>query len=131
MLAFDHARSCFYLDGIAIGPGVTASQLAGSLSVGIEPMADNPAWSFIRVDDRLVNASVTFFEGRVHSGCFWMCRPGDGWEDYEHAEHERRAGHDRLMKAMFGAVRFADHAICVELVRDPRSGLEQIGFEVR
>ncbi len=131
MLAFDHARSRFLLDRIAIGPGVTVSRLTGSLSVGIEPMPDNPAWSFIRIDDRLVNASLTFFDGKVHSGCFWMDVPSAGWEDHERAERERRAGHERLMDAMFGAVRFADHAIRVELVRDPRSGLEQIGFEVR
>jgi len=131
LLKFDRVRSCFHLDGIAIGPGVTASQLAGSLSVGIEPMPDNPAWSFIRVDDRPVHASVTFFEGKVHSGRFWIDVPGGGWEDHERAERERRAGHERLMNAMFGAVRFEDYAIYVELVRDPQSGLEQISFAVQ
>jgi hypothetical protein len=30
---------------------------------------------------------------------------------------------------LFGADRFEDHTIRVELVRDPRSGLEQIAFE--
>lgn len=131
MLAFDHTRSCLLLDGIAIGPGVTAPQLAGSLPAGIEPKPDDPAWSFIRVDDRPVNAFVTFLGGKVHSGYFWIDVPGGGWEDYERAEQERRAGHERLMDEIFGSVRFEDDAICVELVRDPRSGLEQINFEVR
>jgi len=131
MLAFDRVRSCFHLDGVAIGPGLTASQLANSLLAGIEPMPDNPAWSFLRVDDRPVNAFVTFLDGKMHSGRFWMDVPSAGWEDHERAERERRARHECLMNAMFGAVRYEDHAIRVELVRDPRSGLEQIGFEVR
>lgn len=131
MLKFDHTRSCFLLDGIAIGAGVTAPQLAASLPAEVEPKPDDPAWSFIRVDDRPVNAFVTFLDGKVHSGYFWIDVPSGGWEDYERAEQERRARHERLMDEIFGSVRFEDDAICVELVRDPRSGLEQINFEVR
>jgi hypothetical protein len=131
MLTFDHTCSRFLLDGIAIGPGVTAQQLANSLPAEVEPMPNNPAWSFIRVDDRPVNAFVTFLDGKVHSGYFWIDVPGSGWEDYERTEQERRARHEHLMNEIFGSVRFEDHAICIELVRDPRSGLEQINFEVR
>ena len=131
MLTFDHPRSCFMLDGARIGPGVDAASLAQALSVEVKPKPDDPAWSFIQTDGRPVNAFITAFEGKVHSGYFWIDVPGAGWDDYERAEQERRAAHERLMDELFGSLRFEDQAISVELVRDPRSGLEQITFEVR
>ncbi|MEG3087214.1 hypothetical protein [Sphingomonas sp. PB4P5] len=77
------------------------------------------------------SAFVTFRDDKVHSGYFWAYVPSGGWEDDERAEQQRRAEHERLMQALFGAIRFEDQAIRVDLARDPRSGLEQITFELK
>lgn len=130
-LEFDRAHSCFLLNGVAISPGITATQLASAFPGKLESKPDDPRWRFLQVDARPVSAFVTFRDGAVHSGHFWAYVPSSGWDDYERAEQQRRAEHERLMTALFGAERFEDHAITVYLVRDPRAGLEQIDFEVK
>ena len=129
-LRFDRASSCFLFDGASIGPGATAEQVGRSLSVPVRPMPGDPAWSFVRTDGRPIDAFVAFREGMAHSGYLWVSVPGDGWEDHDRAERQRRIRHERLMNALFGSLRFEDDAICVELIRDPRSGLEQIDFRI-
>jgi hypothetical protein len=129
-LRFDRASSCFLFDGACIGPGAMAEQVGRSLSVPVRPMPGDPAWSFVRTDGRAIDAFVAFFEGVAHSGCFWVSVPGDGWEDHDRAERQRRNRHEHLMNALFGSARFEDDAIRVELIRDPRSGLERIDFRI-
>ncbi|OWK29804.1 hypothetical protein [Sphingomonas mucosissima] len=131
MLRFDRARSCFLLEGIPIGPGMSSLQLASSFAAPIQPMPHDPAWGFVQINTRPISAFVTFLEGKVHSGYFWAYVPSGGWDDYERAEQQRRAEHERVMDELFGAARFEDQAIHVESMRDPRSGLEQINFEVK
>jgi hypothetical protein len=110
---------------------VTAAQLASAFAVKVQPRPDDLHWSFIQVDARPVSAFVTFRDDKVHCGYFWAYVPSGGWEDYERAEQQRRTEHECLMQALFGAIRFEDQAIRVDLARDPRSGLEQITFELK
>jgi hypothetical protein len=110
---------------------VTAAQLASAFAVKVQPRPDDLHWSFIQVDARPVSAFVTFRDDKVHCGYFWTYVPSGGWEDYERAEQQRRTEHECLMQALFGAIRFEDQAIRVDLARDPRSGLEQITFELK
>lgn len=129
-LRFDRASSCFLFDGASIGPGAMAEQVGRSLSVPVRPMPGDPAWSFVRTDGRPIGAFVVFREGVAHSGYFWVSVPGGGWEDHDRAERQRRNRHEHLMNALFGSPHFEDDAIRVELIRDPRSGLEQIDFRI-
>jgi hypothetical protein len=131
MLEFDRPRSSFLLNGVRIGPGVTEAQLASAFAVKVQLKPGYPRWSFFQMNSRPVSAFVTFRDDKVHSGYFWAYGPSDGLEDYERAEQQRRAEHERLTHALFGAIRFEDQAIRVVLARDPRSGLEQITFELK
>lgn len=77
-------------------------------------------------------AEANFLDGNTHSGYFWADVPtSGGWEDYERAEQQRRVKHEELMYDLFGADQYEDEAIDVELLRDPRSGLEQIAFDIK
>ncbi|WP_133031487.1 hypothetical protein [Sphingomonas sp. PP-CE-1G-424] len=131
MLTFEHETSSFIFDGVRIGPSISVTQLAAALGVSVQDTPDDRAWSFVKVDARPVGAFVTFLEGKINSGYFWVDVPGAGWDDYERAEQQRRREHERLMDEMFGALQYDDQFVSVDLVRDPRSGLEQIRFEAR
>ena len=131
MLAFEHETSSFVFHEVRIGPGVSVTQLAAALRVSVQDKPDDSAWRFVKVDARPLSAFVAFLEGKINSGYFWVDVPGAGWNDYERAEHQRRMEHERLMCEMFGALQYDDQFLRVDLVRDPRSGLEQIRFEAR
>lgn len=131
MLAFEPETSSFVFYGVRIGPSVSVTQLAAALRVSVQDKPDDPAWSFVKVDARPLGAFVAFLEGTINSGYFWVDVPGAGWDDYERAEQQRRSEHERLMYEMFGALQYEDQFLSVDLVRDPRSGLEQIRFETR
>ena len=131
MLAFEHETSSFVFHGVRIGPSVSVTQLAAALGVSVQDKPDDRAWSFVKVDARPVGAFFAFLEGKINSGYFWVDVPGSGWDDYERAEQQRRREHERLMYEMFGALQYDDQFVSVDLVRDPRSGLEQIRFEAR
>ena len=130
MLAFFADKASFAFDDVLIGAAVSPEQLANSFGVAIQHKRDDELWCFIEVTRKTMNVSISFHKGRVHSGSFWVNAHPGGWQDYEQIEAARRAGHERLMSEMFGANRFRSAAISVELVRDPRSGLEQITFHM-
>lgn len=130
MLTFDVRRSRFILDGVAIGADLSPAALARAFNVDVEVKPDDSAWSFVQVNDRPINLFATFLKEQLHSGYFWASVPAAGWDDYERAEATRRAEHERLIDEMFGKECFENSVIQVELVRDPRSGLEQIAFNM-
>lgn len=129
MLTFEHETSSFVFHGVRIGPSVPVTQLAAGLGVSVQDKPDDRAWSFVKVDDRPVGAFVAFLEGKINGGYFWVDVPSAGWNDYERAEQQRRRKHECLMYEMFGTLQYDDQFLSVDLVRDPRSGLEQIRFE--
>lgn len=130
MLTFDLRRSQFVLDSVAVGVDVYPAELAVALNVAVEVKPDDAAWCFVQTNDRPVNLFATFFKEQLHSGYFWANVPAAGWDDYERAEATRRVEHERLMEEMFGTKCFESAEISVELLRDPRSGLEQIAFNM-
>jgi len=130
VLAFNADKASFAFDGVLIGAAVSSEQLANSFGVAVRHKPDDELWCFIEVTRKTMSVSISFHKGRVHSGSFWVNTHPGGWQDYEQIEAARRAEHERLMNEMFGANRFRGAAISVELVRDPRSGLEQITFQM-
>ena len=130
MLHFDADRSLFVFDDVEIGAETLAEQLANSLGVALQHKPDDDAWCFVEASRRTMSAIVSFHKGRVHSGSFWVNAHPGGWQDYEQVEAARRAEHERLMTEMFEASCFRDQVMSVRLARDPRSGLEQIAFQM-
>lgn len=130
VLCFDADRSSFVFDDVEIGFETLAEQLANSLGVALQHKPDDDAWCFVEASRKSMSAIVSFHEGRVHSGSFWVNVHTGGWQNYEQVEAARRAEHERLMTDMFEASCFQDGAMSVRLVRDPRSGLEQITFQM-
>ena len=130
MLAFFADKASFAFDDVLIGAAVSPEQLANSFGVAIRHKPDDELWCFIEVTRKMMSASISFHEGRVHSGSFWVNAHLGGWQDYEQVEAARRAEHKRLMTEMFEASCFRDQVMSVRLARDPRSGLEQITFHM-
>lgn len=129
MLTFDATLSIFQLDGTPIGPRVDGRTLVEAFGVAARPMPGDERWRFVQSADRPIDFFATLLNGVVHSGYFWVGVPSGGWDDYERAEQQRRAEHERIMQRLFGRLSFEDHRVRVELLRDPRSGLEQIAFD--
>lgn len=129
-LFFDADRSSFVFDDVEIGAETLAEQMANTLGVTVRHKPDDNAWCFVEASRRTMSAIVSFHEGRVHSGFFWVNTRTAGWHDYEQVENTRRAEHERLMNEMFEASCYQDGVMSVRLARDPRSGLEQITFQM-
>ena len=101
MLAFNADKASFAFDDVLIGAAVLPEQLTNSFGVAIRHKPDDELWCFIEVTRKMMSASISFHEGRVHSGFFWVNAHPGGWQDYEQVEAARRAEHERLMTEMF------------------------------
>ena len=128
-LQFDGALSACILHGVAIGPGVGDYDIARSFGVAVRPVTGLPEWTHVERSDLPINFSAAFRNGLLHSGYFWVPVPSKGWEDYERAEIKRRNEHELLMRRIFGALSFEDARIRIELIREPRGGMEQISWQ--
>lgn len=114
---------------MAIGPGVADRAVAQAFGVDVRPVTGLPEWTHVERSGLPINFSAAFRHGLLHSGYFWVPVPSKYWEDYERAENERRNEHELLLRRIFGALSFADRRIRIELIREPRSGMEQIAWQ--
>jgi hypothetical protein len=129
MLDFDRARSAFVYDGATVGPSTAPADLARTVDGTLAAIPGQPGWETFKTEHRPLNLSLSFHDGRAHSGFFWATMPGGGsWDEAERIEAERRVRHQAIMRELFGTERYADERIDVALVRDPRSYLEEIFF---
>lgn len=132
MLLFDAQQSSFYLDGVRIGSGTSLGEVTASFGDTVTVANGAVGWMFVSRDCVPVSASITLKDEVVHSGAFWASWiRTDGWDAYEAGERKRRVEHEKMMLDLFGKARFEGASIEVGLVRDPRSGFEQIVISIK
>ena len=130
MLTFDMSASAFLYCGAVIGPATRLQDLREHLDGEGDAIPGQPDWSRFTTRGHSLNASISFYKDRVHSGYFWADVAGAAsWDAVEQVEAIRRAAHEQIAARLFGAERFASDRISVSLAPDPRSCLEAIFFE--